>query len=171
MGMMMILDRGKHMVKRPVIDGVTQRHSGFTLLELLAVLAIILILSSLMFVAARSARKKAYRDTAKSEVREMAKAWKTYWITYEKWPSFVSGDGYYAMTSERMAILQGHDTSENPRGLKFLNIDAGKWEDDGYKDPWGHHYLVRFAQPDAPLETEYYETTVWFPNRDRYKYD
>ncbi len=169
---MMTSGHGKNMYSDPDFAGTETRRHGFTLLEMLAVLAIIMILSGLMFVAARSARQRAHIDSAKSEVRELAKAWKAYRITYEKWPSFVSGDQYYAMTEQRMAILQGDDTSENPRELKFLDIDTPKWE-DGYKDPWGNVYRVRFAEPDAPdaPEPEYFETTVWFPNRNRYKYD
>lgn len=167
---MMTSGHGKNMYSDPGFAGIETRRHGFSLLEMLTVLAIIMILSTLMFVAARSARQRAHIDTARSEVRELAKAWKAYRITYEKWPSFASGAQYYDMTKQRMAILQGDDTSDNPRELKFLDIDTPKWE-DGYKDPWGNFYRVRFAELDAPIETEYFETTVWFPNRNRYKYD
>jgi prepilin-type N-terminal cleavage/methylation domain-containing protein len=133
------------------------KRSGFTLIEMLAVIGIISLLAGLMFVAARAARKRAHIGTAESEIRELAKAWKSYWLFYKEWPGFVGSDTEYTMTEDRMRLLQG----DNPQGLHFLDIDSEKWE-NGYRDPWGSLYRVRFRRPQAMDEADVFETTVRF---------
>jgi prepilin-type N-terminal cleavage/methylation domain-containing protein len=140
------------------------RRAAFTLIEVLMVIGIIGVMAGLLLVTVSVARKRARLAEAKAEVRELTKAWKSYWMVYLAWP----GGGYkslMAMSASAMAPLLG----ENPQGLKFIEIDAADVA-NGFKDPWGHDYWVDFSPPQSISEDEFFETTVHFPNSKRFEF-
>jgi len=66
--------------------------TGFTLIEILVVIAIISILSMVIFASFEESRKKA-RDTARSaDIQQLAAALKIYGATYGKYPSEADGN-------------------------------------------------------------------------------
>lgn len=143
------------------------KHTGFTLIELLVVISIIGVLMSMLMVSVGKARSMARRTKAQAEVRELAKAWKAYWLTYGPhggWPETFGHD--VVMDSTRMAYLLGN----NARGLLFISAPE-EVDTDGFRDPWGTPYHVDF-QPETPVtEVEHYHTTVQLANRIRHEYD
>ena len=149
-----------------------RRSGAFTLIELLVVIAIIMILAGLLFAAANTARKRAHIARAKAEVRELAKAWKSYWITYGEWPVGYSGE--LQMDVSAMRILQAdiaRPVGTNPQKIKFMDIDDKKWDNGtGFTDPWGTPYRVDFSL-NPNIGVDHYETTVFFPNRKRFEYE
>jgi prepilin-type N-terminal cleavage/methylation domain-containing protein len=136
------------------------KRRGFTLIELLTVIVIISILASLMLVVANLSRRRSQVARAKTEVRELAKAWKSYWAVYGEWPFGEATDR--EMTSDMMTYLLG----ANPQGIKFMDVSQVV-VDHGFKDPWGNFYRMDFSRK-VTLASEPYETIVYFPNSGRY---
>ena len=142
-------------------------HGGFTLIEMLSVLAIIVILAGLLIAGTVVARKKARVARAQAEVKELAKAWKSYWMIYGKWPAGCSGNRVQ-MDAGKMKILAGTDVSDNTRALNFMDVDP-KVLNNGFFDPWKKLYEVDFAA-GVVSQGDSYEATVFFPQRKRYDY-
>ena len=152
--------------------GLRKRHTGFTLIELLVVVAIIALLAGLLVTAVTQARLNARKAKAQTEVRELIKAWKSYWLAYGQdygWPNGFAG-AKVEMTAANMRPLMVKDPTTNPRGLIFMEVKPSVLT-DGFKDPWGKNYWVNFAQQTTITEQELYEGTVSFPNRLRYLYE
>jgi prepilin-type N-terminal cleavage/methylation domain-containing protein len=144
------------------------RGTGFTLIEMLTVMAVIGVLASLLLIAVTRAREKARREKASAEVRELGKAWKAYWGTYGTlmgWPY----TGPKEMDAGAMRILLGIDKTRNPLGLVLMDSHP-KTADQGFKDPWGNLYKVDFSS-SLQEGIERYETAVTFPNRKRYLHE
>jgi len=113
---------------------------GFTMIELLTVIAIIGILAGLLFPAISTAMKKTKIAKAQVEVHALETAWLAYFNEYGQWPIVINGNlvrflrpmappNYNAdvVTSQGLqtwndttALLQGVDTTQNganPNGL------------------------------------------------------
>ena len=144
---------------------VLRKRRGFTLLELLIVISIIGLLAGLTMIAISQAKRRAHISKAESEVRELLRAWHTYWITFEEWPASLKTAKNAPMTWENLRHISG----DNNQGLYF--IDAGpKAKDEGMLDPWGNPYLINFDATSTE-GTEEFEACISFPNQRRYTYD
>ncbi len=146
--------------------------SGFSLIEILAVTAIIAILIGFVGGAAFSARQRAYSAQANAEAQAIAAAFKSYWLAYGEWPSgFKSGDN--ELDENNLKALIGEDGSGMP---PFLEVPPERFMDDGsgskkYLDPWGKPYVVTFEQVQEPQTTDVYEGACSFPNMYRSYYE
>lgn len=146
--------------------------SGFTLVELLTVVAIIAILIGLVGAAAFSARQRAYRATAQTEAQQLAAALRSWWIANRTWPpGFSTGDAV-EVTRGMLKPLMGYGT-----GVSYLNAPPDRFEtqdenDDAAKflDPWGEPYTVKLDPPEAlaPEDSSIFEGAASFPNQFRY---
>ena len=103
-----------------------------TLIEILTVVMIIGILIAILLPMLQEARNWAKTTRAKGEVRELAKAWQMYWLTYTNWPW---GATAFEMTPGQASVLQGHDPTYNPQLVQFMAFDPSV-EDYGFRDPW-----------------------------------
>jgi prepilin-type N-terminal cleavage/methylation domain-containing protein len=145
------------------------RRVGYTLIELLTVLAIIGMLASMLVGGAIHARKKARIAKAQSEVKELSKAWKAYWMVYKKWPKSCEGQRNVKMTVDKMSILTGVMSMDNERALAFMQVDPGVMV-NGFIDPWGKLYQVDFDISNVPQPEDVYQTTVFISQKNRYSY-
>ncbi|MGI5868400.1 MAG: type II secretion system protein [Kiritimatiellia bacterium] len=141
---------------------------GFSLIELLAVTAIIAIVVGMIGVAAFNARQRAYTTIASTEVQQIAQALKSYWIAKGEWP-----DGFPAGQDTGISadIIRRSGLRGDADGNVYLQLSDEQLEDGQFLDPWGHAYVVEI---DDVTRTEIQETcqiTVSFANSDKYYFE
>jgi prepilin-type N-terminal cleavage/methylation domain-containing protein len=104
---------------------------GFTLMEVLAVVAIIAILSGLLLPAILLVRSRARTLQARTDVKTIEAAWRRYYTEYGQWPTWAAESNAYAVADEAWRILKG----ENPKNLIFLQLHRLATKDNPV-NPW-----------------------------------
>ena len=136
---------------------------GFSLMELLVVVTVILILMGLLFPAVMGARQRAKLTRARSEVQTLQQAWLAYWNTYGQtlgWPNVTE------MDDAAVKILGGDDVDDNPQGIAFMEFDERHY-DDGFMDPWRTLYKIQFDTEDDVTAEWVYKTRIHCANTAR----
>ena len=140
------------------------RGSGFTLIEMLVVIAIIAILAGILLPVLAAAKKKARVAQAKLEVKNIAAAISAYQSTYGVYPtdsndlSAKAGvDATYTNNTDMMIILLNVTNRppnlngvRNPQSHVFLNgkmvnnstLPGISTVDYNFRDPWGRPYII-----------------------------
>ena len=116
-----------------------ERESGFTLIELMVVIAILAILTVVVAINVIPSGEKAKATKAKVDISNLESALNLYKLNYDSYPTTAQG-------------LQALVTA--PAG-----VDASKYQKGGYiqklpPDPWGRPYL--YASPG-----QHGEADVW----------
>ena len=134
-----------------------RQRTGFTLIEMLAVIVLIGILMMSAGMSIRKAQQLAKNTKAEAECRELVNAMLEYRAIFGEWP-FKSGGPVSASSLKPLT-----DSSANDRGIVFLNlsITSGNWE-----DPWGNPYEVHFPSSKNTTRNTAVETCVSFPFRN-----
>jgi type II secretion system protein G len=135
--------------------------NGFTLVEMLVVIAIIGILMALLFPAFTTVIKKAKITKSKTEVSQIDLAWKQYLIDYKKFPT--SMNGVTLMDKNTVEILTG----DNRRETMYMELDP----EEPYQDPWQQTYKVSLST-DIPQNAYdgtdvYKQVLVWSAGPDK----
>ncbi len=139
--------------------------NGFTLVELLTVIAIIAVLMGILFPTINSAIESAKKTQAKNDELQIVNAIKGYYTEYGKYPSTGANTGsdstdYFAgddaTGSELMDALRVPVPTStyalNPRKIVFLEVPASKNStkpkagiggNGRFYDPWGYVYRVK----------------------------
>jgi prepilin-type N-terminal cleavage/methylation domain-containing protein len=117
----------------------------FTMVELLAVIAIIGILVGLLLPAVISGKEKALATKARTDVASIAAAIGQFEATYGYLPytgTSPNSDGDTTdgtiTYSTLIDILTGNNATMNPRNITFLSTDGTT-----LTDPWEQNYNVR----------------------------
>ncbi|MBN1556509.1 MAG: type II secretion system protein [Lentisphaerae bacterium] len=135
----------------PREDG--RRRRGFTLIEMLVVVAIIALLVGILLPAIGAARQYAKRQRARSEVRQIELAWKSFLNDYRELPS-----GITEMDNRALEILNGENSGANPRETRYMEFDAGATQ---FRDPWGEVYQVELDDDlDNQVDPRDYSVTL-----------
>jgi prepilin-type N-terminal cleavage/methylation domain-containing protein len=145
---------------------------GFTLVELLVVISIIVVLAALSFGAAQVAIKKGNTLKTKTDATALATAFEQYYQEYSKLPTLTGGMEEIRTEGEAgielLEILLGKEddtgTMQNPRKIPFLSVGTGKTKNkggliysrnggqiEGLYDAWGNAYFVKL---DVDYEDE-----------------
>jgi general secretion pathway protein G len=128
---------------------------GFTLVEMLVVIAIIGILMALLFPAFTTVMKKAKITKSKAEISQIELAWKQYLIDYKQFPDTMEGESL--MDENAIEILAGN----NRRQTTYMELDP----DEPYQDPWQNTYNVSLSTSipqDAYYGADVYkQVLVW----------
>jgi prepilin-type N-terminal cleavage/methylation domain-containing protein len=152
-----------------------QRHrrGGFTLMEMLVVIALIGILMVVLASSLIQARNHARRTKSETQLREMITAYITYYNAYGDWPGGPSST-YLPVTEEMLKPLI---TTNNILGLVLLKKNFTTIEKEKsknlhggivyYLDPWDQPYQMKFGAPTGDTNQLAQTLSVFFPNKDR----
>jgi prepilin-type N-terminal cleavage/methylation domain-containing protein len=111
---------------------------GFTLIEMMVVIAIIIILASLLIPAVMKAIRKAKERRAATTAKNYALALECYYREYGAWPANVGDDSSATkFDGSHVEFLSGTTTNDNSRKIRFMEFPEGE---SGLKDPWGNYY-------------------------------
>lgn len=141
-------------------------NAGFTLVELLVVISIIVVLAAMSFGAANLAINKAKKLQTTNDATSLKMALTAYYDSYNKFPDFgMAGDE--ARTdgqsgTELLTILLGKEEvggeMQNPKQVQFLTAKANKNKakgglvynnngsgsiPEGFYDAWGNPFYIK----------------------------
>jgi prepilin-type N-terminal cleavage/methylation domain-containing protein len=109
-----------------------KRRSGFSLMELMVVITIIAILSSIIIPAGHAVQSNMKKVQAQKTATELRTALMSYFTEYKRFPAFPGGgngtDTTVATdsTTPVMRTLLGVDTTFNRRGVQFFSSRPAK---------------------------------------------
>lgn len=106
------------------------RRLGFTLLELLVVIGIILLLMGILFPALTAAKETARKTKARADVRQLDIAFKAVIADYRGLGPFSSGN--QKITAGTVGLLSGG----NDKGIIYMEFDQSSTNSAGFADPW-----------------------------------
>ena len=124
---------------------------GFTMIELLASIGIIMLLASLILFGLNAARQRARSLEARRMSEQIQLAWSAYLADYHEFP-FEGGGNSVTLESDiiMQTLRRRHedDSSEvaeyrsyNRRGYTYFDIHHLS---EGVRDPWGNFYQIAF---------------------------
>jgi len=138
------------MAKRKRGSGV----SGFTLIEMMVVIAIIGLLAGLIMAGLKVAQRQSTNTKARHGVAQLKTAWETFLVDYKRFPDIGanSKEGAYVITGQDvLQILRGREdykvngVVQNPRKLSYMDFHQNATQ---YLDPWGKPFRMA-------LDTDY----------------
>lgn len=151
----------------------TTNRCGFTLVELLVVIAMLMLLAGAVTTSVGSATRRGKISQATAEVREMTNAI----LAYENYGKV--GDtspldrhvGEVPAEEGNMAFILGQETLQNGQSGKIPVLYNGQVRNGALRDPWGHPYIVtiRKAQISPDAQSLSLQSYVHFPNANRLK--
>ena len=122
-----------------------KRSNAFTLIELLAVMAVIGILAAGVLTGYGTVRRRFFTAQAKATTHRIANAFSEYYNVYGKWP--VAMPPYQGkVNAVCLNHLTKHDPVYNPRKMVFLEVGSSATNRLGeLADPWGNAYQYKIA--------------------------
>lgn len=140
---------------------VNGKRTGFTLIELMVVVAIIGLLTAILVPAISMALKSGTRARAMSQLKDLDGAVKRYFAEYGKMPLPIGENGGAdqwitgAQQAALIEVLINETTNLNTRQIVFLDLDPASFgvktlvemkvalaSGTPYSDPWGNEYGI-----------------------------
>ncbi|MDO9541215.1 MAG: type II secretion system protein [Kiritimatiellia bacterium] len=126
------------------VSALPRAARGFTLVELLLVMGVIIILVAMLFPVVIGMKDKARKKQALTDAHAIVLALKGYRMEYDRWPNQevqrVNDPTYFTNNHWVIMPLLGN----NARGKVFLTIQATNQVDSvtNFTDPWGVPYVI-----------------------------
>ena len=137
--------------------------NGFTLLELMVVIVIIVVLAGLLFPTVESILERAKKVQAKNDLIQIVTAVNAFYMEYGRYPTTATTDVTFSTSptnDQLLDVLRSNTTggnaslvtSLNPRQIVFIsppedpaqaNPKGKIGSDKQFHDPWGNAYIVR----------------------------
>jgi prepilin-type N-terminal cleavage/methylation domain-containing protein len=145
---------------RGLTSDLCRLSSGFTLIEVLVVIAMIAILAGLLYPAINGAQKQAKKVQAKNDLTQIVTAVNAFYTEYGRYPTAATTDaaatyGPGGSVTENGSLfneLRGLSSTLNTRQIVFISPPSAKDQNNprsgiktstgGYYDPWGTEYAV-----------------------------
>ncbi len=161
-------------------SSVADARRGFTMVEMLVVIAIIAILASLILSGLNIARQRAKVTRARRDVAQLMTVWTAYYADYGRFPE-ISAASRLGET-ENGTVITGHDVvqimrgrenfnSQNRRRITYMDFHRDTTQ---FLDPWGNPYRIVWDHdydgditvPGNPPETLRMSVAVWSAGPD-----
>ena len=149
-----------------------QRKPGFTLVELLVVIAMLMLLAGAVTSSVASAQRRAKIAQATAEAQEMTNAIRAYehfWGEQDLARKMPTQLNETPAEADQLKFILGEENGPNGEKLPVLynaSIKGGK-----ILDPWGKPYLVTVKEGDTfrrvPDDSDKLMSYVAFPNFNR----
>lgn len=126
---------------------------GFTLVEMLVVIAILGILMAMMIPAAGMIRKRAQIAQAKSDAGLVVTAMQKYQMEYNRWPSIYTNETDHLTEKAWVDMMSpppetGVPSQDNLKRVVFFSPGGGVLSPDtgAFVDPWNKPYEYRLDE-------------------------
>jgi len=148
---------------------------GFTLIEMLTVIAIILMLMGAITTSVSGARRRAKTQQAISEAQEMTNAI----LAYENYgrqgqvsplEGKATGESWKEATEGELAFILGNESMPNGQDGNVPVLFNGAVRNGKLLDPWGHPYRYKILSSTLDQDDEsgnVKESAFAFPNINR----
>ena len=147
--------------------------NGFTMVELLVVIAMLMILAGSITSSVGSASRRAKIQQATTELQEMTKAilaYENYGRVNEDSPLSSHLMEEKEATESNMGFILGQETLKNGQSGNLPVLFNAEIKNGAIRDPWGNPYRVTIRQAKIdPKEasSDKPESYVMFPNFNR----
>ena len=147
--------------------------NGFTMVELLVVIAMLMILAGSITSSVGSASRRAKIQQATTELQEMTKAilaYENYGRVNEDSPLSSHLMEEKEATESNMGFILGQETLKNGQSGNIPVLFNAEIKNGAIRDPWGNPYRVTIRQAKIdPKEasSDKPESYVMFPNFNR----
>jgi len=128
--------------------------NGFTLLEMLTVIAIFMILASLILAALNVGRNRSTVLRARRDIAQLKTAWEAYYADYNGFP-VIGGDsledGQIVSGRDVVQILRGRENhnGQNPKKIPYMDFHRNTTR---FADPWGNLYRIELDGLDGAYD-------------------
>ena len=154
----------------------TKRKRGFTLVELITVIAMLILLMGAVTSAVSGARRRAKIQQAISEVQELTNAI----LAYENFikpgekdsplKGKATGDNWEEASKDKMNFVLGEEKNPNGQEGNVPVLFNGVVRGGMIRDPWGNPYRFRIMAPEIDADDNAgnaSESAVAIPNINR----
>lgn len=150
------------------------KKTGFTMVELLIVIGMLLVLAGSVTSAVGSANRRAKIQQATAEVHEMTKAilaYENFGRVNEKSPLSNHTMKWEEAVESKMAFILGREAMKNGQKGNIPVLFNAEIKNGAIRDPWGHPYRVYIQEveidPDETSDDSGVKSFVAFPNFNR----
>ncbi len=148
------------------------RRKGFTLVELMVSIGIMMLLAGIILSGLNVARKRARISRARRDIAQLTAAWNAYYADHHRFPNRLPGPVISITDSGRacIQILSGSEDfkEKNPRRIPYMDFHRLTAE---FNDPWDSLYRIALdengnGQVTARGETLRMSVAVWSTGPD-----